>query len=54
MPMMGGGMGGAGGGQGGDQSRGGGHHWRTEGRLFEDIGGDEGLGRFSGTLDDGR
>lgn len=50
MPMMGGG--GAGGGQGGDQTRGG-SHWRTEGRLFEDIG-DEGIGRFSGTLDDGR
>jgi hypothetical protein len=40
-----------GGGQGGDQQRGS-NQWRTQGRLFED--GDESLGRFSGTLDDGR
>jgi hypothetical protein len=50
--MMGGGAG-AGGSQGGDQQRGG-NQWRTHGRLFDDAGGDETIGRFSGTLDDGR
>jgi hypothetical protein len=48
--MGGGGMGG--GGQGGDQQ----HkpsQWRTFGKLFED-GAEEALGRFSGTLDEGR
>jgi hypothetical protein len=51
--MGGGGMGGGGaGGQGGDQQ----HkssQWRTFGKLFDD-GADEALGRFSGTLDEGR
>jgi hypothetical protein len=42
-----------GGGQGGDQQRGA-NQWRTQGRLFEDAGADETIGRFSGTLDDGR
>jgi uncharacterized protein YukE len=50
MPMMGAP---GGGGQGGDQQRGQ-NQWRTHGRLFEDAGGDETIGRFSGTLDDGR
>jgi hypothetical protein len=49
MPMM-GGMGG-GGGQGGDQQRGP-NQWRTQGQLFDDS--DDVVGRFSGTLDDGR
>jgi len=51
MPMM-GGMGGGGGGQGGDQQRGP-NQWRTQGQLFDDDA-DEVVGRFSGTLDDGR
>jgi hypothetical protein len=50
MPMM-GGMGGGGGGQGGDQQRGP-NQWRTQGQLFDDS--DDVVGRFSGTLDDGR
>jgi hypothetical protein len=52
MPMM-GGMGGMGGGQGGDQQRGP-SQWRTYGQLFDEPTGDDVLGRFSGTLDDGR
>jgi hypothetical protein len=53
MPM--GGIGGTGGGQAGGEH----HHkaasqWRTHGRLFDDDRDDESLGRFSGTLDDGR
>ncbi|HEY3609000.1 MAG TPA: hypothetical protein VGL06_15970 [Pseudonocardiaceae bacterium] len=50
MPMM-GGMGGGGGQGGGDQQRGP-NQWRTQGQLFDDA--DEVVGRFSGTLDDGR
>ncbi|HEY3749313.1 MAG TPA: hypothetical protein VGL80_08950, partial [Pseudonocardiaceae bacterium] len=53
MPMSGMGGGGMGGGQGGDQQRGG-NQWRTHGRLFDDVGGDETIGHFSGTLEDGR
>jgi hypothetical protein len=52
MPMM--GMGGMGAGQGGDQQRGGNHQWRTFGHLFDDATGDDTIGRFTGTLDDGR
>jgi hypothetical protein len=56
MPTM-GGMGGGGGQGGGDQQRGA-SQWRLEGQVFtddrEDDRGDEVLGRFSGTLDDGR
>ncbi|HEX5119672.1 MAG TPA: hypothetical protein VFW65_31170 [Pseudonocardiaceae bacterium] len=51
MPMM-GGMG-MGGGQGGDQQRGVHHQWRTFGHLFDDATGDDAIGGFSGTLDDG-
>jgi hypothetical protein len=50
MPMM-GGMGGGGGQGGGDQQRGP-NPWRTQGQLFDDA--DDVVGRFSGTLDDGR
>jgi hypothetical protein len=50
MPMM-GGMGGGGGQGGGDQQRGA-NPWRTQGQLFDDT--DDVVGRFSGTLDDGR
>ncbi|HKN96978.1 MAG TPA: hypothetical protein VJX10_07680, partial [Pseudonocardiaceae bacterium] len=50
MPM--GGMGATG--QGGDQQRGGQHQWRTFGHLFDDATGDDTIGHFSGTLDDGR
>ncbi|HEX3648258.1 MAG TPA: hypothetical protein VHV49_07510 [Pseudonocardiaceae bacterium] len=50
MPMMGGMGGGAG---QGDQQRAVQHQWRTFGQLFDDAG-DDSIGRFSGTLDDGR
>lgn len=50
MPMM-GGMGMGMGAQAGDQQHKG-QHWRTDGRLFDDIVGDDGLGGFNGTLEE--
>ncbi|HEY0806465.1 MAG TPA: hypothetical protein VGD84_15435, partial [Pseudonocardiaceae bacterium] len=43
-----------GGGQGGGDGQRGPSQWRTQGQLFDDAGVDDVVGRFSGTLDDGR